>query len=140
MSVGRRPNCTPRALAASRPFLVRSMIRERSNSAMPANTVSTMRPAGVVVSAHGSASERRPAPFACNCSAMSSRSRVLRASLSSRVTVTTSPARRWSSIRPSSGRLAWAPVIFSAKMRVQPAACSSARWFVKSWSSVDTLA
>lgn len=48
----------------------------RSNSAMPANTVSTMRPAGEVVSAHGSASERRPAPISFSFSAMSSRSPV----------------------------------------------------------------
>ena len=60
--LGRGPKRTPRALAAILPVLVRSTIRDRSKSAMPANTVSTMRPAGVVVSAHGSASERKPAP------------------------------------------------------------------------------
>ena len=53
-SLGGRPNATPRAWAARRPSSVRSAISERSNSAMPANTVSTMRPAGVVVSAQGS--------------------------------------------------------------------------------------
>jgi hypothetical protein len=42
------PNRTPRALAAIRPALVRSTIKARSKSAMPANTVNTMRPAGVV--------------------------------------------------------------------------------------------
>lgn len=47
-----------RAFAAIRPALVRSTIKGRSKSAIPANTVNTMRPAGVVVSAHGSASER----------------------------------------------------------------------------------
>ncbi len=45
----RGPNFTPRALAASRPLRVRSMIRARSNSARPANTVRTMRLAGLVV-------------------------------------------------------------------------------------------
>ena len=62
MSLGGRPKRTPLAFAATRPLLVRCWINSRSNSAMPANTVSTMRPAGEVVSAQGSASERRPAP------------------------------------------------------------------------------
>ena len=39
-----------------RPSSVRVAISERSNSAMPPNTVSTMRPAGVVVSAQGAPS------------------------------------------------------------------------------------
>ena len=43
--------------AATRPVPVRSRIRSRSNSAMPANTVMTMRPAAEVVSAQGSASD-----------------------------------------------------------------------------------
>lgn len=51
---------TPRAFAAIRPLLMRSAIKDRSKSAMPANTINTMRPAGVLVSAHGSASERTP--------------------------------------------------------------------------------
>jgi hypothetical protein len=38
-----RTGVAPRALAAIRPALVRSTIRDRSKSAMPANTVSTMR-------------------------------------------------------------------------------------------------
>ena len=54
-SLGGRPKGTPRAWAARRPSSVRAAIRERSNSAMPANTVSTIRPAGDVVSAQGSA-------------------------------------------------------------------------------------
>ena len=41
---------------------------------MPANTVRVMRPAGEVVSAQGSASERRPAPTPFSCSATSSSS------------------------------------------------------------------
>jgi hypothetical protein len=102
-------------LAATRPALVRSTIRERSKSAIPANTVRTMRPAGVVVSAHGSASDRRPATVSLIRSAMSRRSRVDRANRSRRVTVTTSPARRCSNRRLSSGLSRFAPLAFSSK-------------------------
>src|SRR3954464_2960477 len=59
---------------------------------MPANTVNTIRPAGEVVSAQGSPSERRPAPASLSCSAISRRSRVERARRSSRATTTTSPS------------------------------------------------
>lgn len=51
----------PRASAATRPLLVFERISSRSTSATLVNTVSTMRPAGDVVLAHGSAKERRPA-------------------------------------------------------------------------------
>ena len=57
-----RPNLTPRALARSRPSLVRTLIRSRSNSASPPSTVSISRPCDVVVSAHVSLSDRNPAP------------------------------------------------------------------------------
>ena len=49
-----RPKRTPLFLAASRPALVRSRIRPRSNSAIPAKMVMIIFPACVVVSAHGS--------------------------------------------------------------------------------------
>jgi hypothetical protein len=55
---------------------VRSAMSAPSNSAMPANTVKTILPAGEVVSAHGSASDRKPAPARLRRSARSSRSRV----------------------------------------------------------------
>ena len=42
VSFGGRPKRTPRALAATRPELVRWWMRARSNSAMPAKTVSTI--------------------------------------------------------------------------------------------------
>jgi hypothetical protein len=71
----------------------------------------------VVVSAHGSASDRRPAPESLIRSAMSNRSRVERANRSRRVTVTTSPARRCSRSRPSSGLSRLAPLTFSSKIR-----------------------
>src|ERR1700687_5361564 len=47
--------------------------------------------------------------------------RVDLAKRSRRVTVTTSPARRCSSRRPSSGLSRFAPLTFSSKIRVQPA-------------------
>ena len=62
VSFGGGQRRTPRVLAATRPELVRWWMSARSNSAMPANTVSTIFPAGEVVSAHGSARLRRPAP------------------------------------------------------------------------------
>src|SRR5208337_5352907 len=65
--------------AATRPAPVRSRISARSNSAMPANTVSTILPAGVVVSAQGSAIDFSPAPTAPISSHSSRRSRVERA-------------------------------------------------------------
>jgi hypothetical protein len=52
-----RAKLTPLSLAASRPALVRSRMRSRSNSAIPANTVMISLPAWVVVSAHGSDSD-----------------------------------------------------------------------------------
>jgi hypothetical protein len=59
-------------LAAARPEPVRSWISSRSNSAIPANIVNTMWPAGNVVSAQGSCNERKPASAARSLSAMSS--------------------------------------------------------------------
>ena len=54
-----RPSPSPEC--ALRP--VRAMINARSNSAKPASTVTISFPCGVVVSAHVSASEQRPAPL-----------------------------------------------------------------------------
>ncbi len=54
----RAPEANTAVLGGLPPELVRSPMSERSNSAMPANTVSTMRPAGEVVSAQGSAMDR----------------------------------------------------------------------------------
>lgn len=55
------------------------MLRAGSNSAWQANTVRTMRPAGLVVSTHGSAKLRKHAPTDRMRSATSSGSQVLRA-------------------------------------------------------------
>lgn len=67
-----------------------------------------------VVSAQGSARERKPASAASSRSAMSRRSRVDRARRSSRVIVTTSPARSWSNNAASCGRSRFAPDTFSS--------------------------
>ena len=48
-----RPNLTPRDIAALRPAPVRSRMSERSNSAIPPNTVRIIFPAADVVSAQG---------------------------------------------------------------------------------------
>jgi hypothetical protein len=56
-----RPIFTPRALARARPSPVR--ISSRSNSARPRSTVSIRRPWALVVSAHVSTRDRKPAPL-----------------------------------------------------------------------------
>ncbi len=89
-----RPNLTPRAFARVLPSPVRAMISSRSNSASPPNTVSISLPCGVVVSAQVSFRELKPALRSPTAASTLSRSRVERASRSSRVTISTSP---WSS-------------------------------------------
>ena len=89
----------PRALARSRPSLVRARISSRSNSAKPPSTVKIRRPWRVVVSAHVSPSERKPGRLAVIAASVLRRSRVERASRSSRVTISTSPSASWSSNR-----------------------------------------
>jgi hypothetical protein len=64
----------PRALARSRPSLVRARIKSLSNSASPARTVSMSRPWGVVISAHASPSERKPASFSVIAASVFSKS------------------------------------------------------------------
>jgi ABC-type Fe3+/spermidine/putrescine transport system ATPase subunit len=68
---------------------------------------------GIPVSAHGSASERNCALAYTICLTIANRSKVLRASRSMRVTVTTSPGARALSILRSSRRSLCAPVTFS---------------------------
>jgi hypothetical protein len=53
-----RPKATTRALAANLPSVVRLKMRVRSNSAIPAKMVMTIRPERLVVSAHGSSASR----------------------------------------------------------------------------------
>ena len=88
------------------------------------------RPAGLVVSAHGSSSDRGPASFPLMRSAMASGSLVERASRSRRVTTSTSPRRSLSMSSSSLGRSRRAPDIFSSNKSSQPASsrrrrCSS---------------
>src|ERR1700730_15282689 len=97
------PMCCPRALARALPSLVRVMISDRSNSAKPARTVVSGRPCGVVVCAHVSPSDRKTAPLAVISCNVLSRSRVLRASRSILVTISTSPA--WPSPAPQRRKL-----------------------------------
>jgi hypothetical protein len=73
---GSSPKRTPRALARVRPSLVRARISSRSNSAKPPSTVNISRPCGVVVSAHLSVSDLKPAPALAIMSRILSRSRV----------------------------------------------------------------
>jgi hypothetical protein len=82
------------------PCCNRVRIRDRvPNSARPPSTVSISRPCDVVVSAHASPSERKPAFLPVIAASVFNRSRVDRASRSSRVTISTSPAASWSSKR-----------------------------------------
>ena len=113
VSFGGRPIRTPRARARFLPSPVRARMSSRSNSASPPSTVSINRPCGVVVSAHVSANERNPAPAFAIVSTMLRRSRVDRASLSSRVTSRVSPAAMVFRARASSLRSAFAPLAVS---------------------------
>src|ERR1017187_2661511 len=83
LSLRGRPKRTPRCLAASRPAPVRSRIRSRSNSAMPAKTVMIILPACVVVLAQGSDIDWNLPSASLIVSIVFSRSRVERANLSS---------------------------------------------------------
>jgi len=76
VSFGLRPRMTPLAFARSRPSPVRVRISSRSNSANPPNTVSISRPCAVVVSAHVSLRDLKPAPFSAIVPSRLRRSRV----------------------------------------------------------------
>src|SRR5262249_34128139 len=106
VSLTGRPNFTPRALARLRPSSVRARISSRSNSARPPRTVSNSLPCGVVVSAQASASDLKLAPALATASRMLSKSLVDRASRSSRVTTSRSPASSLRIALASSGRSA----------------------------------
>src|SRR5262249_33833140 len=82
-------------------------------------------PCCVVVSAHVSLSERKPAPRWPTSSSTLSRSRVERARRSRRTTINTSPGSSRRMIFASSGRSVLAPEIFSLNTLAQPAAISS---------------
>ena len=126
VSFGGRPMWTPRDRARFLPSPVRARIRSRSNSARPPSTVSINLPCAVVVSAHASANERKPAPAFAIASMMLRRSRVDRASRSSRVTSSVSPSAIVFKARVSSLRSAFAPLAVSRWIRAAPAALSAA--------------
>jgi hypothetical protein len=91
--------CCPHFCARLRPSAVRVRIRSRSTSAEPPSAAIISRPVLVPVSARGSAKDRNCAFASTIRLAMPNRSKVLRASPSMRVTVTTSPEASLSSIR-----------------------------------------
>jgi len=103
------PNFTPRAFARTRPASVRSLMSSRSNSASPPRMVNISRPCDVVVSAQVSLIDLKPASALPISSRIFNRSRVLRASRSSRVTITVSPRSSFRTSRASSSRFLSTP-------------------------------
>src|SRR6516164_5826812 len=140
VSFGLRPRLCPFALARARPSLVRARISSRSNSARPPKTVSIKRPCAVVVSAHASAKDRKPAFRSVIASSVFNRSRVDRARRSSRVTVRTSPGPSSANTRRSCARSVLAPLAVSRNTFPAPAARSWRTCTVTLCPSVDTRA
>jgi hypothetical protein len=103
----------PRRLRALTALAGAGRISSRSNSARQPSTVSISRPCGVVVSAHVSLSDRKPAQLSVTAARTLSRSRVDRASLSSRVTTRTSPGSSRLRTLASSARSPRAQLAFS---------------------------
>ena len=96
--------------------------------ASPPNTVNISLPAGVVVSAQGSAKDLNRHPLSAICLIVISRSTVDRANRSNRVTTTTAPGCRVFTRLRSSGRSLWVPLAFSLKTLEHPAFPSSSSW------------
>jgi hypothetical protein len=88
-------------------------LSSRSNSASPPSTVSIRRPCAVVVSAHVSLRDLKPAPLSAIVPSRLRRSRVDLANRSSRVTTNTSPFASTAIRRASCLRSDRAPLIFS---------------------------
>jgi hypothetical protein len=105
VSSGFLPILTPARLALSRPSVVLALISSLSNSARPPNTVSIGLPAGVVVSAHGSAKDLDRQQRSAICFTMVNRS------IGATVTHTTtkegefSKSQVWRALRPASTAL-----------------------------------
>lgn len=89
-----RPPSRPRDFAAAKPALVRSDNLDRSYSAREANMSNMSFPWALVVSSHGSASDRNPTPRRPSTVTMSAKSAVLRPSLVRSVTVRMLPGCR----------------------------------------------
>src|SRR6202008_4260389 len=124
-------------------FSVRARIRSRSNSAWPPRTVSMSRPCDVVVSAHVSPRDLKPAFLPVMVARTFNRSRVDRASRSSRVTITTSSASSWSSNRLSCARSVLAPLTCTSRKTFLHPALVSCRVCASTLSLLppgDTLA
>ena len=120
VSFGLRPNFTPRALARARPSPVRARIRSRSNSASPDSTVTISRPCDVVVSAHVSPRiGTRPSCRSWSASVFN-RSRVDRASRSSRVTISTSPSERGRAPCEAAPGRSWLRSLLAEHLRLRP--------------------
>jgi len=132
--------CRPRRFARSRPSPVRARIRSLSNSASPPSTVNISRPCDLVVSAHVSPSERKPAFLAVIAARVFNRSRVDLASRSSRVTISTSPGSSASITRRSCARSVLAPLATSRNTFLHPALVSWRTCASTLWPSVDTRA
>ena len=103
------PHFDPGSLALSRPSVVLALISSLSNSARPPNTVSISLPAGVVVSAQGSARDLNRQPRSAICFTMVNRSIVDLPSRSNRVTTITDPGSSALRSRCSSGLSHLAP-------------------------------
>ena len=110
VSLGGRPIFCPRATARARPSPVRVRIRSRSNSASPPSTVSISRPVRRRGVGPCGAKRAETSLAACDRAAsVFNRSRVDRASRSSRVTINTSPASWTPSNLPATGPRAAEP-------------------------------
>lgn len=109
-------------------------------SASPPNAVSMSRPCGIVVSAHVSARERKPACLPVITVSVFKRSRVVRASRSRRVTMNTSPASSWSSKRRSCGRSVLSPRAISQNTFSGPFRRNAATCAATLYPSVETRA
>src|SRR6202040_717597 len=106
----------------------------------PQNGKHQSRPCDVVVSAHVSPRDLKPAFLAVIAASVFNRSRVDRARRSSLVTVSTSPASSTSSNRRSCARSVFAPLATSRNTFLHPALVSWRTWASTLWPSVDTLA
>ena len=121
---------------AAMPSICRSRRRLVSNSANTPSMSRNALPAAVEVSI-GCSVALSAAPLALSTLTTSCRSPMERASRSTRVTTSVSPARTKSSRVASSVRPSRVvPVTFSARTTSQPAAFSAACWRPRSWSIV----
>ena len=133
-SFGGRPNRTPRARALALPAAVRRMMSSRVLRAIYPTSAARTSPSSVVVSAQGSARDLYLAPRSANsCRTLSILKGPPRVSLSSAATMTVSPALRQRMSRLSASLSSFAPLSFSQKIFVQPAARNCANCMYSFW-------